>query len=90
MNRMFSAIAVLVMTLIAIVLSMKQTLTVREALGENRATALLAIEVIAGLAILSFVVLLLRKRFPLVGRSMMTTSVEAARPLRRLLSAVWS
>lgn len=90
MNRMFSAIAVLAMTLIAIVLSVKQTLAVREALGENRATALLAIEVVAGLALLSAVVLLLRKRFPLVGRSMMTTSVGAARPLRRLLSAVWS
>ena len=90
MNRMYSAIAVLAMTLIAIVLAVKQTLAIRDALGENRATLLLTIEVVAGLAILSFVLLLLRKRSLLVRRSRMTTSFEAVRPLRRLLSAVWS
>ena len=84
MNRLFATLAVLGMLLIAIAISVVKMFEVRE----QRAAVLFSV---MGLVVISAGVILLKRHFQSGRRSRISQSRFAiARPLRRLLSAVWS
>lgn len=89
MNRLFSAISVLAMMLLAVVICVRQTLIARDSLG-NLATMLLTAEVLAAIGILAISGLLMRRILHVSPRATRRQRFEALRSLRRILSAVWS
>jgi len=88
MNRLFSAICVLSMMLLAVLICVRQTIAAGDGLGDA-ARVLLAAEAFAVVGILAILGLLLRKMMPL-SRRPTEQRFEAFRSLRRLLSTVWS
>ena len=89
MNRLVSAISVLAMVLLAVLISARQTLIAGDSLGDI-ATILLAAEVLAAIGILAISGLLMRRILLVSRRPTGRERFEALRPLRRILSAVWS
>lgn len=84
MNRLFATLAVFAMLLIAIAISVVKMLEMRE----QRAAVLFSL---IGLLVISAGVILLKRHLKTGRRRQISRSRFAiARPLRRLLSAVWS
>jgi hypothetical protein len=90
MNRLFSTLAVLAMLLIADAICVGETISAREGLGENLTTALLAVEGVMGVGIITGCVVLLRRHYFRHITATRPGRFEVARQLRRLLSTVWS
>ena len=84
MNRLFATLGVFAMLLIAIAISAVKMLEMRE----QRAAVLLTS---SGLVVIAAAAILLTRRFGMGRQRRINRSRFAiARPLRRLLSAVWS
>jgi hypothetical protein len=89
MNRLFSTLAVLAMMLIADAICVGETLSARQALGENVTAALLVLEGVVGLGIIVGSVILLRRHYVREIAATHRGRFEVGQQLRRLLSTVW-
>ena len=89
MNRLFATLLVFAMILFALTLSVRQTLELRDDLG-NLATWLVSLQVAIAAALLAIGVLLLRRRFTQQVKTFRRSAFVLPQPLRRLFSAVWS
>ena len=85
MNRVFSVIAVLAMAFLAVAMWLRQTLVDVEGLN-----SLIVFQVLLGIGILAGSLLLVRTRYVRRKTGITPGRFEAARHVRRLLSAVWS
>ena len=83
MNRTYSTLAVLLLGLIAIGICLRETVEVSESLGSSTTAILIFVQAVAALGILVI-------GYSLMSNSLRPRRVAVARPLRRLLSAVWS
>jgi hypothetical protein len=90
MDRVFSMMTILAMAFLAVVICVEQTLAIHEALGDYMTRVLLAVEAVAGVAILGTCGSLLRRKYFRQRKIIRSTSGEAVRQLRRLFAAVWS
>jgi len=83
MNRFFSTLTVFAILLIAVGLS------IRQSLEAGSAGQMLALQAFAGVGLVTGSVFLIRRRyFPRINTTRAAAAV--ARPIRRLLSSVWS
>ena len=90
MNRTYSTLIVLLMGLVAIGICVRQTIEVNDSLGTTTTATLIFIQAVVALAILAIIFSLLTRI--LAGRTTVSRPIRfaAVRPLRRLVSAVWS
>jgi hypothetical protein len=87
MNRSNSTLAVMLLGLLAIAICVRQTLEMSESVGSLTTAILIFSEGIAALALISIgFVLLIR----VLSSSVRPVRFAAVRPLRRLVSSVWS
>ena len=87
MNKRNSTLAILLLGLLAIFISLWKTFEVSDSLTDSTTAILIFVEAVAALVMLSIAFVLVRRRFS--GR-VSPTSVAVVRPLRRLVSDVWS
>ena len=90
MNRIHSTLTVFLMGLVAIGICLRQTIDVSDSLDSTTTATLIFIEAVVVVVILAIVFSLLKRI--LAGRAIVSRPIRfaAARPLRRLVSAVWS
>lgn len=87
MNRFYTTLLVLAMLLVADIVCIWQTLENSGQFTKTDVTTLIVIEAVFGVAVLATAATLAVKRYGGISRAM---RFEPVRPLRRLLSAVWS
>ena len=90
MNRLFSTVAVLAMMLTADAICVAETISARGVLGENLTAALLVLEGIVGVGIVTWCAVLLRRKYVRDATAIRAGDFAPLRQLRRLLSTVWS
>ena len=89
MDRLSSTVAVLIMVLVAVSVCVWHTIGMREVIGENVATILIAFQVLIGACIAMTCASMLRNRFVSASNAR-KKPFAASRNRRRLSSAVWS
>ena len=84
MNRFFTTLTVFAMLLLAVVLSVRQTIAAGTVLP------MLAIQAVVGLGLITGSLLLVKKRYFTNRQKSNSADHGIGQPIRRLLSAVWS
>ena len=90
MNRLFTTLAILAMGLVAVVIWIRQTILTSGTLDDTQNAALFSVQGVLVIGILGGSGWLLRKAISRRLGNAKQRRFEAVRPLRRLLSAVWS
>ena len=89
MNRLIATLMVFAMMFVAVLVSLSQTWKLRSELGDA-VTWLLGLQVVIAAALIAVGALLVLRRMSAREKITNQRRLSALRPLRRLLSVVWS